>query len=232
MANALEDAKGLTMGQMAALVRKMGGFDKAMAVLRDEAAVTLTNKIPDADIARREWERFYREVYHLETDLSKVAIPEEEEGFEWLVVVAKELGDNPHNKVRAVHPLETGIGFDIDLDTTIESCKRDCSCGSYAVRTPSGMEVDERTHGSVSVDDATCNWNCMTLLEYLLLVGFIFWKTDKTLDVNNWIMCAGTVLKNNVVACIHPIDDCDMDIELLPATFYCRSLCVREVKTV
>lgn len=138
-----------------------------------------------------EWVRFYREVFGLELDPTTVTLPQEREGFGWLVVVAPGLGLN--QIWRVCRSRFTCWSYHGDnLEATISHHDRSVADRSYAIRLRDRIEADEELK-SLSLSDLQAQGIAgITLPERLLLELWYHWKTGSHLDSSSWTMCSGS----------------------------------------
>jgi hypothetical protein len=136
------------------------------------------------------WEEFYQKIFNISIDLSQVRIPEDKDGFNWLVILiqgmtAERLFDKCKEMFRAWK------WTDKNLEEIIKSDRNQVN-GPYAVWFRDCVEADEGLK-SFSVNNLKQkNIQGITLEERLLLELFYFWKTKKHLDINNVTLCSGS----------------------------------------
>lgn len=152
------------------------------------------------DIKKPIWSadhNFYHEILDLEVDLSQIAtFPPEQDSFNWLVVIPRELGDQPLNTAiaacRKLFKDKVWTHAD-DMDKAVTRNNRDPRRdGSYAIRVRDRQEADEELNGLSANDIRFKNMVTMTLLERIILELFHFWKTGEHLDIRGWTLCTGS----------------------------------------
>ncbi|PIT88573.1 MAG: hypothetical protein COU29_02230 [Candidatus Magasanikbacteria bacterium CG10_big_fil_rev_8_21_14_0_10_36_32] len=201
MANPLEEFKDVPYGRWAALGHKLGGLKAIEVILKDdELARRIRKQIADVNVTTiilsDERTRFYKEVFGLTVDLSKVRLPPETEGFGWTLTIAKELGDKPLATVMAAcRKLFKGNVWQYadDLDNSVPTNDRDPRRdGSYIIRVRDRVEADEENKNLSADTVKSRNMVTLTLLERIVLELFCFWKTGKHLDIQNTTLCSGS----------------------------------------
>jgi hypothetical protein len=195
-------------------VLKRGGELQAIVRVAIAKAIVELSGDPIA-----EWTNFYHEYLGLTVDLSKskVVIPVNPGGFDWINIIAKELleasNGRPHGFViEAMRkngiPVET-YGNDLDslLSPNISMIKNDQRKNdrwpdvSYAVRNCDRVEDEENK--KFSADDlAKRNILGSTCLERLIHGYKYRVKTGKHLDIKNWTLCSGSRYSDGSVPCV------------------------------
>ena len=135
----------------------------------------------------REQQRFYFEVLGLKKDLRSLRIPEKVGGFNWLLVMAKELSlQSIWEKVQ--NRMKTNLAFDLSTVTS----DRKLGQSDYAILVRDRIEADEELKNISANDIKSKGFNTLTLEERLLLELFYHWKTGNHLDISNWTLCAAS----------------------------------------
>lgn len=143
------------------------------------------------DAQRRSWEDFYREYLGMECDFSDVVIPEKQDGFDRLVIIAAGLlMQQAYDDCKEFFPCWKWT--DGSLDEAVPTNDRDPQDGAYAVWFRDRVEADEEL-ASVSADQLRERGvTCVTLLERLVLELRYFSETGEHLDRETVTLCAGS----------------------------------------
>ncbi|PIT88610.1 MAG: hypothetical protein COU29_02445 [Candidatus Magasanikbacteria bacterium CG10_big_fil_rev_8_21_14_0_10_36_32] len=142
------------------------------------------------------WSRFYKEVFGLTVNMSKVKFPVRVEHFGWTVVVAEELGDKTLNTVievcKKMFLVRTYIRND-NLQSVVTFNDRDPQViGSYAVYPRANLMADIENLNLSANEIKLRSIITMTLLERLIVEVFIFWSRNKHLDEKTFTLCCGS----------------------------------------
>lgn len=144
----------------------------------------------DAAPALVEWQEFYKKVFDLDVDLSAVAIPAQQPGFDRLVVVAH--GVSMNQAMIACKDRFKTWQYTNDLDASVTKNDRTAATGPYAVWVRDRVEADEETQNLSADQLAEQKLPGMTLLERIILELHYFDRTGSHLDVQNLTLCAGS----------------------------------------
>jgi len=190
----------LTAGQLNALVKKVGGEERVLRVLRDELVLVVKEEI--------------KEVSNI--NLAKVydhcgltqEYEEAQKGFDltedpnlWKLLMVKGL---TMEKVISAYQkagveLET---FDVDLQKVINpereqrNPNRD---GTYLAGFRRKVEADEENRNQPADQREKQGCQDITLMERLVIGLAYFLATGKHLDIKNWTLCAGSRHRNGNV---------------------------------
>ncbi len=134
----------------------------------------------------QDWQDFYREVFQMETDFSKIKIPEKQEGFEKLLIMAPGL-DAQKIFDKCKEFFET---FDVDV-STVRDLER-ASDSAYAVWIRDRVEADEENKNLSADEIKEMSMTTQTLRERLLQELEYFKKTGAHLDMQKVTLCAGS----------------------------------------
>jgi len=136
------------------------------------------------------WQAFFTKYFGMELDLSKIATPKHQSGFDRIVVVPQGLTLNQVVEVCKKH-FSVYCYYD-DLDAEMTHSDRDAKNGHYAIRIRDRVEADEELRSR------SANWlkeegvTTMTLMERLILELKYYEETGEHLDVENVTLCAGS----------------------------------------
>ena len=134
------------------------------------------------------WQAFYRDLFGLELDFSGLRIPEKQEGFDRLLVVAEGMTPNKlYDKCVELFPCWR---YTKNLDFITSD--RDPKNGAYVLWVKDGQEADEELKNSSANDLKKKNVTTETLPERLLHELKYFKETGKHLDIHNWTFCVGS----------------------------------------
>ena len=168
----------------------------------------LTAVNPFADLIA-DWQKFYLDVFGLETDFSNLRIPEKREGLDRLLIVAQ--GMTPqrlYDKCRELFPpcwKWTEKSLDEVIDFSFQT--RFAKDGPYAVWVRDRIEADEELK-NLSADDLKQKGIPGITLEERLLYELKFFKeTGKHLDINSVTLCSGSRYSDGHVPNVFWFDD-------------------------
>jgi len=135
-----------------------------------------------------DWQKFYREVFGVELDLSSIHIPERRDGFDRLLVIAQ--GMTPNRIYAKCAELFRCWKYLDNLDEITSD--RDPKNGAYAIWVRDRQEVDEELKNLSANDLKAKNITTETLPERLIHELKFFKEAGKHLDEKNWTLCAGS----------------------------------------
>jgi hypothetical protein len=148
------------------------------------------------------WQKFYQEVFGIETDFSEVEFPKDKEGFERAIIMAKGITTQQLiKKCREYFAVSDGVSKAIgeDLEGVIVS-ERSCMQESYAVLVQDLVEASRGKLEGFSADDAKAEKIATeTLKERLIHELKYFLETGKHLDIESVTICAGSLLPSGEV---------------------------------
>lgn len=169
-------------------------FDETKTKLEDITGKKMASSI---ESLKKDWQDFYREVFKMEADFSKLEIPKKQEGFDKLLVMAEGL-DTQGILAKCKEFFQT-IGINpsqvVDRERNIKS--------AYAVWVRDRIEADEENENLSTNKIKEIGMSTQTLRERLLQELEYFKKTGQHLDVKNWTLCAGS---HGVVGSVPGVD--------------------------
>ena len=148
------------------------------------------------------WQKFYKEIFNINMDISNIPIPEYRIGLNRLIVVAE--GLTPEKIYQAMKKMVPAWKYLNNLDT-VESVRK--TDKTYAVWVRDRQEADEEPENKSANDLKSDGTNCITLEEHLLFTMMYFWEYStrgslisvlisavirKHLDVQFYTLCAGS----------------------------------------
>lgn len=135
-----------------------------------------------------EWQEFYRDVFGgMDVDFSDLQIPEKQEGFDRLIVMAQGISaKQAYDKCKKLFPCRK---WDEALE--VES-DRKATEGAYAIWVRGRVEADEELKNLSANDLEKRAIPGITLEERLIFELKWFKETEKHLDVESWTLCAGS----------------------------------------
>lgn len=137
------------------------------------------------------WVKFYREMFGVELDLSKLTMPAHRDGFDRLPVIAEGLSIERVYNACKKH-FACWKYTDRTLDEAVPTNDRNPANGSYAVWIRERVEADEELANKSANDLASMQITGITLLERLIF-ELKYWKeTGNHLDIQNVTLCAGS----------------------------------------
>ena len=174
-----------------------------------------------------DWQNFYKEVFGVEADFSNLRVPEHQEGFDRLIVVAQ--GMTPQkllDKCKELFPCWKYTDKNLDEIITSDRTAKD---GPYAVWFRDRIEADEKLKNLSANELKKRNILGITLEERLLYELKFFRETGKHLDINNWTLCTGSRYSDGVVPCVYWGGDSDkLDVGWCGPGVACGSLRARQ----
>ncbi len=147
-----------------------------------------------------EWERFYLKFFNMDLNLSAVAVPDHEPGFDRVIVVPQALTLNQAVsacKEKGRFPVYSYWGD--DLDHAVTANDRSPSGGSYAVRVRDRVEADEELKNLSAIQLAESRVAGITLAERIVYELKYFDETGKHLDIDNITLCSGSCATDGIV---------------------------------
>lgn len=141
--------------------------------------------IPAGDV-NPDLEKFYKEVYGLKRNFSKVRIPERKEGFNRLLVMPKGL---TLQQIVEVMRKSMKVELYIDLNKVTSNRKTD---RDYAIWLRDRQEADVELKNLSAKDLQQKGIPGITLEERLVFHQFYYWKFGLHLDVQNLTLCSGS----------------------------------------
>ncbi len=149
----------------------------------------------------QDWQDFYREVFQMETDLSKIKIPEKQEGFERLLIMQKGMtAQRLFDKCTELFAAENHMGENWDKDLTSD---RNALDHAYAIWVRDNVEVDYGLNHLAADNMAEKGITVETLEERLLEEIKYFKQTEQHLDITSKTMCAGSRSSSGDVPHVH-----------------------------
>lgn len=151
----------------------------------------------------------------IDCDTSKVTIPEQQPGFDRLIVVPKGLTMNQMVKIMR-GKFDMWLYTD-DLDKAITKNDRSNEQSAYAIWVRDRIEADEE-HKRMSANDiAKAEIVGITVLERLLYELMYFDETGKHLDIKNITLCSGSRRAGGRVPCVYwDPDNRKVDVDWYP----------------
>ena len=137
-----------------------------------------------------DWQNFYNELFGIETDFSDLQIPEKQEGFDRLIIVAKEMTPQLlYDKCKELFLCWKWTNKNLDK---IVKSERIAKNGAYAIWVRNRVEADEELKNLSADDLKKKNISGITLEERLIHELKYFKETGKHLDRDNITLCAGS----------------------------------------
>ena len=136
------------------------------------------------------WRAFYRDLFEIETDFSKLQIPTHQPGFDRLIIVVQ--GMDPERLYHKCREFFFGWkSTNKGLDEIVQS-GRSSKNGTYAVWCRETIEADEDLKNLSAEDLKVKGIYCITLEERLLYELKYFNETSGHLDPDTFTLCAGS----------------------------------------
>lgn len=151
------------------------------------------------------WTKFYKDVFGLDLDFSRITTPERKPGFDRLLVIAQ--GMTPQRLFDKCKELFPSWKYtDADLDKVIRS-DRTSQNGHYAVWVRDRIEADEENK-NLSADQLKTRSECQITFEERMLYELKFFEENGGhLDLSNYTLCAGSRYSDGGVPDAHGYDD-------------------------
>jgi hypothetical protein len=140
-----------------------------------------------------EWKSFYRNVFGIRVDFSKLDIPEKLEGFDRLLIITE--GMTPQrlfNKCVELFPSWKWTDSDLDKIVNSDRAAENDVHGAYAVWVRDRVEADEELKNLSANQLKERGVSGITLEERLIYELKYFNETGKHLDINNVTLCSGS----------------------------------------
>jgi len=147
------------------------------------------------------WQSFYHQVFGAEVDCFGIDIPERQDGFDRLLVIAE--GMTPQRLYdKCVELFSCWKWTDDNLDEVVSS-ERTAKSGAYAIWVRDRVEADEELK-NISADKLKeRNIPGITLEERLIYELKYFKETGKHLDIDNITLCSGSRLSSGGVPLVY-----------------------------
>ena len=137
------------------------------------------------------WQKFYRDHFNINLDITKIKVPEKPAGDFWLVVMAQGVSLMMIvAKCRELFPF--WVWTDKDLDQITEHDRDANKTGSYAVWFRACIEADKEFKNLSANQIKTMGIKGITLPERLVLEIKHFLKTGQRLDMKYITLCTGS----------------------------------------
>lgn len=157
------------------------------------------------------WLSFYKKTFGWDVDFSDIKIPNYQEGFGRVIVVAKGLTLNQvYQACKEKFPCWT---YSEDLDKQVTKNDRTPDKQSYAIRIRDRIEADEELKNLSFNNLAKKNILGITLLERILLELKYFDETGNHLDNNSITRCDGSRHSGGHVPCVRWDDDDGLGVD-------------------
>ena len=133
------------------------------------------------------WTKLYLEEFGIILDTSEIKIPIHQDGWNRLIVVARGLtSEKIYQAMKKMMPAWKKWN---NLDS-VESIRK--ADKTYVVWVRDRVEADEELKNNSANALKEKGVNCITIEERLLLEMKYFMETGKSLDIQNWTLCAGS----------------------------------------
>lgn len=143
----------------------------------------------DYSVILVDWQNFYQKFFGLELNLSRVRVPENQVGFDRLIVVVKDLTPNKVYEVCDKN-FKCWRYYD-DLNSAVTHNDRNPT-EHYAVWVRDRVEADEEFKNLSANQLQKKSIKGITLLERMTF-GLKYWtETEKHLDIDNITLCSGS----------------------------------------
>lgn len=137
------------------------------------------------------WQSFFMKYFGMELDLSEIATPKHQRGFDRVVIVPSGLTINRVIQVCATF-FKVYCYYD-DLGNAVAHNDREAKDGRhYAIRIRDRVEADEELRSKSANQLKDESVVTMTLMERLILELKYYDETGKHLDMGNATLCAGS----------------------------------------
>lgn len=171
-----------------------------------------------------DWQNFYRDVFGIEVDLSNLHIPEKQEGFKRLIIMAQGIMPQlAYDKCEELFPCWKSSDESLDEIINFSFQARSTRNGSYAIWIRDRIEADEELKNISADDIESLNIPTLTLEERFIYELKYFKKTRKHLDIKNITLCSGSRYSDGYVprvSCWHGRMDVDWGCSGSKPSFY------------
>jgi len=189
----LEPGKGLSLEQLQLFVEHRNPFEVAQTAISGRF-----------DKLKKEWQKFYKQVFNLDADFPNLTIPAKRDVFNWLIIMLQGLtAQKLYDRCKELFGAWRWV--DKSLDEVLDQTKsaRNPANGTCAIWIRDRVEADEELKNKSANDLKQENIQGITLEERLLLELFYWWKTKKHLDIDNRTLCSGSRCVGGVVPYVH-----------------------------
>lgn len=176
------------------------GHEKELAAVFKNALLPKDLKFVDEKVA--DWVKFYHEVFGLDLDPIAIELPDERDGFGWIVLVAKGLTRNAVFALCLKRFEGKAWRYYDDLDKKVAKNDRQPT-ESYVVRVRDGVEADDCHKNKSANATAEAGIKGVTNLERMLLELWYHWKTNGHLDQESLTICSGSRYADGSVPSAH-----------------------------
>jgi hypothetical protein len=143
----------------------------------------------DVQAMVQDWQKFYKKVFNLDLDLSKVRIPEHQEGIDRLLIITNITLEELYAKCKELFPCWK---TDKDLDGIVTWNERDSKDGPYAIWIRDVQEADEELKNLSANDIKKKGITTETLAERFIHELKFYDETGKHLDIKSITLCMGS----------------------------------------
>ena len=198
-----------------ACAKKAAADEKMLQTVREEIAELGDKRAAEVEAEKEKiaeqlvgWQKFYKEVFNEELDITNIEIPEKPDGFDRLIVMKEGLtAQSIFEKCENFFDIRKRIndGEDSEKMSWDEIIKSDRNTKerSYAVWTPDDIEANAEHENISSEDIESGKVPSMTFEERLLLEMSYFLKTGNHLDTKMITLCSGShFTKDSKIPCV------------------------------
>ncbi|MEE9524949.1 MAG: hypothetical protein V3V59_09420 [Thermodesulfovibrionales bacterium] len=179
------------------------------------------------DTLMSDWEAFYKRIFDIQVSLSDLYIPQECEGFDRLLIVAR--GITPQktfDKCASLFPASAWTNK--DLDNIVKSDRTSLS-DTYALWAKDRIEPDDEYKNVYASHLKERGIPCISLEERLIYELKYYDETGAHLDLKNITLCAGSRYSNGNVPSVSWLDGKFWVYWYFPDVCCCGPLRAREV---
>lgn len=140
--------------------------------------------------------RFYQEVFDLSVEIEDIIIPEQGDGYNWILLVPKGIThDIVWKKCKTMFKTELRDldENNMDEELTYYNQRDPNRDGTYLIRLRDGVEPERDLWHYMTWKINEEKIPVVTFLEGLLLHLWYHWKSGEHLDTKNWTFCSGTM---------------------------------------
>ena len=154
------------------------------------------------------WKKFYRESFGINLDIDSIQIPQDHDGFDWLIVVAEGMtAQKVYDKLFILFEGEISKVFGGSLDNLDSKPVRSAKSGAYAIWVGRDLEADA-AHLNKSYNNLKAQRvNGITLTECLLLAVLVRKITGMHLNINTTTFCSGSLSSDGEIILISTNSD-------------------------
>lgn len=149
-----------------------------------------------------DWKTLYKKCFGFDVDFTGLKIPEKQDGFDRLIIVAA--GVSPNRAYKACEKLFPCYRYTDDLNGATEGRNEREATKAYAIWVRDRQEADTENKNVSANTMKNRGGKNITLVERMLYEMKYFLETGEHMDTNDtYTMCAGSRLSDGSVPCVY-----------------------------